>query len=41
MKDLFYAAGFRKMEHLPRLLEHCDFLPDDQFVQILRGEHSK
>lgn len=41
MKDLFHAAGFRKIENLPRLLAHCDLLPDDQFVKVLRGEHSK
>ncbi|MGK0716805.1 hypothetical protein ACR5KS_12240 [Leucobacter sp. W1153] len=38
MKDLFYAAGFRKMEHLARLLAHCEFLPADQYVSVLRGE---
>lgn len=38
MKDLFYAAGFRKMEHLARLLVHCEFLPDTDFVSVLRGE---
>lgn len=38
MKDLFYAAGFRKMEHLARLLAHCEPLPDTDYVSVLRGE---
>jgi integrase len=38
MKDLFYAAGFRKMEHLPRLLAHLEFLPPEDYTQVLRGE---
>ncbi|MBC9926958.1 MULTISPECIES: hypothetical protein [unclassified Leucobacter] len=38
MKDLLYAAGVRKMEQLPRLLEHCEFLPASDYVAVLRGE---
>lgn len=38
MKDLFYAAGFRKMEHLPRLLAHVEFLLPEDYTQVLRGE---
>lgn len=38
MKGLFYVAGVRKMEHLARLLAHCDYLPDTDFISVLRGE---
>lgn len=37
MKDLFFAGGFRKMEHLGRLIEHCDFMSGDNYLAVLSG----
>lgn len=41
MKDLFYAAGVTKMEHLGRLLIYCEDLPESDYLTIFRGEAAR
>ena len=41
MKELFLAAGVRKMEHLGRLLEFVPPLTGDEYLQTLRGEATR
>lgn len=34
-EELFFAGGFRKMEHLGRLIAHCDFMSGDDYLAVL------
>lgn len=38
IKSLFIAGGFEKFEHLGRLLHYVADVPDDDYIDFLRGE---
>jgi integrase len=38
IKSLFTAGGFEKFEHLGRLLHYVSDVPDDDYIDFLRGE---
>lgn len=38
IKSLFIAGGFEKFEHLGRLLHYVSDVPDDNYIDFLRGE---
>lgn len=38
IKSLFIAGGFEKFEHLGRLLHFVADVPDDDYIEFLRGE---